>query len=213
MTKRSGAGVGLVFGGLFAAALIFNAATAGAQTIVDQWASVKVPPPPELKKVKADPQTTAFLVLDLIDPICKTKPSCVATLPSIAKFLDAARAHKMPVIYSETPGHDAKDILPQVAPKPGEPIVSFRADKFINTDLDKLLKDRKISTVIVVGTAAQGAVLYTGSHAAFLGYKVVVPVDGMSSDPFGELASAWILANAPGVGAQTTLTRFDMIGW
>jgi len=186
---------------------------ASAQTIVDQWSSVKIPPAPELKQVKADPQTTAFLVLDLIDPICKTKPSCTATLPAVAKFLAAARAHKMPVIYSAVPGKDAKDVLPEVAPKNGEPLVAFRADKFINTDLDKLLKDRKIQTVIVVGTAAQGAVLYTGSHAAFLGYKVIVPVDGMSSDPFGELATAWMLTNAPGVGAQTTLTKFDMIGW
>jgi nicotinamidase-related amidase len=213
MAMRSRAGVGLVFGGLVAAGLVFNAVPGSAQTIIDQWSSVKVPAPPELKKVKADPQTTAFLVLDLINPICSDKPSCIDTLPKVAKFLDAARAHKMPVIYSETPGHDEKDILPQVAPKPGEPIVSFRADKFINTDLEKILKDRKISTVIVVGTSAQGAVLYTSSHAAFLGLKVIVPVDGMSSDPFGELATAWLLANAPGVGAATTLTSFDMIDW
>jgi nicotinamidase-related amidase len=212
MAKRSTIGAGLV-GGLVAAALILHVVPAGAQTIIDQWSSVKVPPPPELKKVKADPHTMAFLVLDLINPICSTKPTCVATLPKVAKFLDAARAHKMPVIYSEVPGRTEKDILPQVAPKPGEPIVAFRADKFINTDLEKILKDRKISTVIVVGTAAQGAVLYTSSHAAFLGLKVIVPVDGMSSDPFGELATAWTLANAPGVGAATTLTRFDMIDW
>lgn len=213
MAKRARVGMSLVFGGLIALASVVTPAPAGAQTIVDQWSSVKLPPPPELKKVKADPQTTAFLVLDLIDPICSTKPTCTATLPKVAKFLEAARAHKMPVIYSAVPGKTAKDVLPQVAPKPGEPIVAFRADKFINTDLEKLLKDRKISTVIVAGTAAQGAVLYTGSHAAFLGLKVVVPVDGMSSDPFGELATAWILTNAPGVGAQTTLTKFDMIEW
>lgn len=213
MAKRSGTGAGVVFGGLVAAALIFGAVTGSAQTIIDQWSSVKVPPPPALKKVKVDPQTSAFLVLDLINPICSSKPSCIATLPKVAKFLDVARTHKITVVYSETPGHDEKDILPQVAPKPGDPIVSFRADKFIHTDLEKILKDRKINTVIVVGTAAQGAVLYTSSHAAFLGLKVIVPVDGMSSDPFGELATAWMLANAPGVGAATTLTTFDMIEW
>ena len=213
MAKRAGAGLGLVFGGLAALASILAAAPAGAQTIVDQWSSVKLPPAPELKTVKANPQTTAFLVLDLINPICSTKPACTATLPKVAKFLEAARAHKMPVIYSAVPGKTEADVLPEVAPKPGEPLVAFRADKFINTDLEKLLKDRKIDTVIVVGTAAQGAVLYTGSHAAFLGLKVIVPVDGMSSDPFGELATAWMLTNAPGVGAQTTLTRFDMIEW
>jgi hypothetical protein len=29
-------------------------------TNIDQWSGVKVPPAPELKKVKADPQTTDF---------------------------------------------------------------------------------------------------------------------------------------------------------
>jgi nicotinamidase-related amidase len=212
MATQSGAGMGLVSSGLVAAALVFTAASTGAQTIIDQWSSVKVPPAPGLKKVKADPQTTAFLVLDLISQIC-TEPSCIDTLPKVAKFLDEARVRKMPVVYSVSPGHDKKDILPQVAPKPGEPIVSFHADKFIDTDLEKLLKDRKISTVIIVGTLAEGAVLYTSSHAAFLGLKVIVPVDGMSSDPFGELATTWILANAPSVGDATTLTSFDMIEW
>jgi nicotinamidase-related amidase len=213
MAMISAARAGLIIGGLVLGVAVFNAAPLSAQTIVDQWSSVKIPPAPELKKVTADPKTTAFLVLDLISQICN-KPSCIASLPNVAKFLGEARAHNMPVVYSETPGHDAKDILEQVAPKPGEPIVSFRADKFITTDLEKILKDRGITTVIVVGTAAEGAVLYTSSHAAFLGLKVVVPVDGMSSGtPFGELATAWTLANAPGVGAATTLTRFDMIDW
>ena len=95
----------------------------------------------------------------------------------------------------------------------GAALMDLALHNRIDTDLEKLLKDRKISTVIVVGTLAEGAVLYTSSHAAFLGLKVIVPVDGMSSDPFGELATTWILANAPSVGDATTLTSFDMIEW
>ena len=88
------------------------------------------------------------------------------------------------------------------------------ANKFIRTDLDKILKERGIKTVIVVGTAAQGAVLFTAAEAAFLGYKVVVPVEGSTSELlYGEQSVAWLLANAPGVGANTTLTTFDMIGF
>ena len=54
-------------------------------------------------------------------------------------------------------------------------------DKFLGTDLEKILKDKGIATVIIVGTAAHGAVLYTGSGAAMRGMNVIVPVDGMSS--------------------------------
>src|SRR5215472_4810821 len=54
-------------------------------------------------------------------------------------------------------------------------------DKFLNTDLAKILKDKGIQTVIVTGTASNGAVLFTGARAAFRGMNVIVPVDGMSA--------------------------------
>lgn len=207
---------GLLIGGVLAAVANFGTLPARAQTIVDEWSSVKMPPPPELKKVKVDPKTTAFLALDFITQICNAEhtPLCMASLPKVSKFLDEARAHNMLVVYSMTPGHTIKDIQPQVAPKGDEPTVSFRADKFIITDLEKILKDHGITTVVIAGVASEGAVLYTASHAAFLGLKVVVPVDGASSTSrFGELATTWTLANAPGVGAATTLTSFDRIDW
>ena len=215
MTKQTGM-VGLIMSGFLLAVSIFSAVPAGAQTIVDQWSSVKLPPPPALKPVKADPKTTAFLVLDLLKQSCNTKrrPRCVASLPKVEKFLGEARAHNMAVVYSLTPGKTDKDVVDQVAPKSNEPSVTAHADKFIGTDLEKILKDRGITTVIIAGTTAEGAVLYTASHAAFLGFKVVVPVDGSTAgNPFAELATNWILAHAPAVGAETTLTRFDMIGW
>jgi len=55
------------------------------------------------------------------------------------------------------------------------------ADKFINSNLDQGLKDKGIKAVIVTGTSAQGAVGGTSNGAAQRGYKVVVPVDGMSA--------------------------------
>jgi len=67
--------------------------------------------------------------------------------------------------------------------------------------------------VIVNGTAAHGAVLYTGSIAALKGYNVIVPVDGMSSeDLYYEQATAWLLAKGTGgIGPKVTLTRSTMI--
>ena len=84
------------------------------------------------------------------------------------------------------------------------------ADKFLNTDLDKILKDKGIKTVIVVGTAAHGAVLYTGSSAALRGYDVIVPVEGMCSEnAYAEQTVAWTLTHAPTVSAKTTLTSVE----
>jgi len=47
--------------------------------------------------------------------------------------------------------------------------------------LEKILNDKGIKTVVVAGTAAQGAVLNTASQATLRGLRVIVPVDGMSA--------------------------------
>jgi nicotinamidase-related amidase len=190
------------------------ATLAGSQTIVDEWAGVKAPPPPELKAVKVVPKETALLMLDLLNPSCTSRPRCMASLPKAKRLLEQARQSGTHVIHSYFPPRSASDFLPEVAPRAGEPIVRSTADKFINTELDKLLKERGVKTVIVIGTAAEGAVLNTGGHAAQLGYRVVLPVDGSSSTTtYAEQYSAWHLANAPTIGQQTTVTRSDLISF
>ena len=82
----------------------------------------------------------------------------------------------------------------------------------MRTDLEKILKDKGITTVIVTGTAANGAVLFTAAGAALRGLNVIVPVDGMSSaDAYADLTTAWTFANAPGISPKTTLTKSEMI--
>jgi nicotinamidase-related amidase len=197
--------------------ILFTAATpvlAQTKTIIDEWATVQTPKPPELKPVTLDPKTTALLVLDILKQSCNNerRPRCVVSVPKIQGLLNQARASKTTVIYSVTPTATPADILKEVAPLEGEPMVKAMAQKFLGTDLEKILKDKGIKTVVLVGTAAHGAVLLTGSEAAFRGYQVIVPVDGMSSEnTYFEQYTAYHLANAPGVAQQVTLTRIDMI--
>jgi nicotinamidase-related amidase len=56
-----------------------------------------------------------------------------------------------------------------LAPAANDPRVKSKSDKFLNTDLEKILKDKGIQTVIVTGNSANGAVLYTGAGAALRG--------------------------------------------
>lgn len=187
---------------------------ASAQTIVDEWASVRVPPAPELKAVTVDPKTTALLMLDFVKQICnqQARPRCIASIPRVRGLLTQARARGVAVVYSLGAGASVADIWPEVAPQAGEPAVSSGPDKFMGTDLEKILKEKGIKTVTAVGTAAHGAVLYTGSGAALRGMKVIVPVDGMSAEStYPEQYTAWHLLNAPRVGPQVTLTRIDLI--
>jgi nicotinamidase-related amidase len=185
-----------------------------AQTVVDQWASVQAPAAPALKPVKLDPKTSALLVLDLVKQTCNNerRPRCVTSVPKIAKLLEGARAQNMMVVHTSVATAKPEDTLQEVAPKAGEPSVSSVANKFVNTDLEKILKDKGITTVVAVGTAAHGAVLYTGSDAAMRGFNVIVPVDGLSAEnTYAEQAAVWMLGNAPTVGQKVTLTKMDMI--
>ena len=49
--------------------------------IIAEWASVKLPPAPELKPVTVDPKTTALLLLDFMKGNCGARPRCIA-MPS-----------------------------------------------------------------------------------------------------------------------------------
>jgi nicotinamidase-related amidase len=186
---------------------------ARAATIVEEWGSVKAPTAPALKPVTVDPKTTALLMLDYLPSFyCSDDPRCVASLPAMKKLLAAARAHGVTVVYSLAGKFGLSDIAKDVAPAGNEPTVKSHADKFLHTDLEKILKDKGIQTVIVTGTAANGAVLYTASGAALRNLKVIVPVDGLSStNLYAEQLTVWQLANGPGFGKQVTLTRSDMI--
>ena len=190
------------------------AGAAQAETILDEWGSVKAPPPPAVQSVQVDPRTTALLMLDFNRQTCNSerRPRCVASIPKVKTLLDAARHAGMPVVYSLGGGGKVEDIAKEIAPAAGEPVVSSGVDKFRNTDLEKILKDKGVTTVVVVGAAAHGAVLYTASDAAMRGFKVIAPVDGISADtPYAEQYTAWHLANAPLVSQAVTLTTLDRL--
>jgi nicotinamidase-related amidase len=192
--------------------LLASAMPAAAQTIVDDWTNVTFPAPPAVKGAPLDSKTTALLVLDFLRQNCSPVPRCVAALPAVKSLVTAARAKGVLVVYSAFPGAQLTDILPEVAPLGGEPFVASTADKFINTDLDKILKAKGITTVIVTGMVAHGAVLNTASDAAQRGYKVVVPIDTMPAPtPYIQQIVTFYLSSAPTVSNNVTLTRANMV--
>jgi nicotinamidase-related amidase len=202
------------------AAVIVGSGTlpAQAQTIVDEWTAAKLPPPPQLKPVTVDAKETALLVMDFTNQTCsrERRPRCANAVAKVQKLVAEARAKGAFVVYSvAVPGSTAADILKDLTPAAGEPVLPpLGPDKFINSDLEKTLKDKGIKTVIAIGTQAQTSVLHTAGAAALRGFKVVVPVDGMSSDDlFPELYTAWHLANAARIMNQVTLTKIDMVGY
>ncbi|MBU2538546.1 MAG: cysteine hydrolase [Proteobacteria bacterium] len=184
------------------------------KNLLDVWDEIKPPPPVTLQPVHLDPKTSALLILDIEEWTCNAerRPRCPDSVPRIKEFLSRAKAKGMSVVYSLTAKGSPQTILPGVQPLDDAPIVQSGVDKFYNTELEKILRDREIKTVVIVGTAAEGAVLHTATGAALRGLQVVVVLDGMTSATlYAEQYTAWHLLNAPGTKGKATLTLFNLI--
>jgi len=176
------------------------------------WSQVQPPDRPSIGPVAVDPAVTALLVLDMEELTCNAqrRPRCLSTVPRIADLMRRARAAGLPVVHSRTPKRTP--FLHEVKPRDGEPVVASSVDKFWNTDLEKILKDKGVTTVIVTGTAAHGAVLHTATAAGFRGMKVILPVDCLSAeDLYAEQATVRLLLTGPGTRRAIVPTRSDMI--
>ena len=198
--------------------MIAFAASSSTADILDDWATVKPPPAPELKPVTLEGSTTALLILDMMKANCGARPRCVATVPNVKRLHDAARTAGAMVWYSLV-GSDGKatpaDVIDHgFMPRDGEWARQNGPDKFLGSNLEEKLKARGIKTVIVCGTSFQGVGIGTGSGSAQRGYKVIVPLDCLSSeDPYMEQYAAWHLfkGGPTMITSQVTLTRSAMV--
>jgi len=153
---------------------------------------------PDPVAVEVPVKGAALLVLDITSVICPPRPTCLASVPKIAALVTKARDAKVPVIYSQT-ATAGSTYVADIAPQAGDATVTGRADKFYGTNLEQILKDKAVETAVVVGSAANGAVLYTAFGLGLRGITVVVAQDGISGDPeFTETLTRWQLLNEPG---------------
>src|SRR5437773_680197 len=194
---------------LFAACTQTPAATSPspttATTVAPTVAATPAPTPtspipaiPAAVAVEVPVKGAALLVLDITNAVCDPRPSCVASIPKIANLVKKARDAKVPVIYSLTTAAGSV-VRPEVAPQTGDASVTGRADKFFGTTLEQILKDKGVENAVVVGSAANGAVLYTTFGLSLRGYTVVVAQDGISAEPeFPITLTRWQLLNQPG---------------
>jgi nicotinamidase-related amidase len=183
--------------------------------------TLQMPALPEPVAVTLKPATTAVLVSDMIDPTCQIQSKCTGSmLPAIAKFLAQARKAGVMVVYATRAGAAAK-WLPDVAPASGDAVLpSFAQDRFYNSDLDKTLKAKNITTLVLTGWKISGSVLYTSIGATLRDYTVVIPKDASLAGPdFEETIGIFQILNQNSANATneplkpkaSTLSRTDMI--
>jgi nicotinamidase-related amidase len=185
--------------------------------------TLQMPSPPDPVPVVLNPATTALLIFDIVDPICTRQPNCTGKMvPAIASLLARARNAGVTVAFG-TRAPTMSNWLPDVSPAPGDIKIESQAqDRFYNTDLDKTLKAKGITTLILAGWKVSGSVTYTSVGATLRGYTVVVPVDASLDATDYEIAIGLyqILhqhsANAANEALKdktSTLSRTDLIGF
>ncbi len=181
---------------------------------------MQLPDLPAPVPVTLDGRSTALLILDMSDLLCGQNPACKETVPAAKRLLDAARAARARVAFSL--GRAANQtVLADIAPRDGEAVVRSSADKFFGTDLEKHIAG--VTSAVVIGTSANGAVLYTSFGACARGMTVVVAEDAISSrDPFATWVARYQLLNQPGLANAmntplaakvVTLSRSDLISF
>ena len=182
---------------------------------------LQAPPSPDPVPVTLNPATTALLVFDIVEPICERFPVCRTQMAPVAAAL-LARARKAGVTVGYgTRAHHKAHWLPEIAPQPGDIQIENQAqDRFYNTDLDKQLKAKGITTLILVGWKVSGSVTYTSVGATLRGYTVVVPIDASLDATDFEIAvgrhqilnqNSANAGNEPLKERASTLSRTDLI--
>ncbi|RNG17778.1 cysteine hydrolase family protein [Streptomyces botrytidirepellens] len=154
---------------------------------------------------------SALLVMDVQRSIVDIAEADAAYLARLARAADAARAAGIPVIYVVialrpgapevgtrnkvlnalvrdglfTEGDPGTEIHPDVAPRPGDTVVTKRrASAFSGSDLDLVLRARDIDSLVLTGIATGAVVLTTLYQAADLDFGLTVLADGcLDPDP------------------------------
>jgi nicotinamidase-related amidase len=196
---------------------------AQAQSTSKPSLTLQMPALPDPVRVVLSPATTGLLVLDYVDPICKSQPKCLGEmLPALTSLMGRARKAGVVVAYG-TRDRTMSKWLPEVAPEPGDiKIINSEQDRFYETDLDKALKAKGITTLIMAGWKVSGSVAYTSVGATVRGYTVVVPVDTTAAATDYDTTIGFYqilnqgnsnLTNTPLKPHAPTLSRTDMIAF
>ena len=146
---------------------------------------------------------TAILVVDMLNDFVTGALKCdrgLAIVPKTAELLASARENGVPVIFCNDAhlkgiDHELKlwgdhaiagtkgaEVIPELALCEKDYVVPKRRySGFFRTDLDLLLKELGIETVIMTGLHAHMCVRHTSADAYCLGYEVVVASDATDS--------------------------------
>ena len=149
----------------------------------------------------------AVIIIDMLNDFVTGDLRCERAdriIPNLKKLIEAARKHKVPVIYSNDAhfpedaeivqkwgkhaikGTKGAEVIPQLKPMEKDYIVEKRTySGFYETGLDLLLRSlyrgEGVKTVILAGLHTHMCVRHTAADAFFRGYKIIIAKDGVEA--------------------------------
>lgn len=141
-----------------------------------------------------------------------------AVLPVVRRLIGRARDTDVPVVFVQHSGASPTHPLhrdaagwalhPDVDARPDDLLVGKTwSDAFRDTDLHRVLQERGITRLVLVGAQSEFCVDTTARRAASLGYDVDVVADGHTTSENGILSRAQIVEHA-----NRTLTDLAVVG-
>jgi nicotinamidase-related amidase len=112
-----------------------------------------------------------------------------------------------------TPGTPGAALLPELGPEPSDLVLSrwHGVGPMGGTDLDAVLRNLEVSTLVVVGVSLNIAIPNVVMDAVNAGYRVVVPRDAVAAVPT-EYGDA-VIANTLSLLATITTTDELLRAW
>jgi len=142
---------------------------------------------------------TALIVVDMLNDFVTGALKCERApriIPNTQRLLDFVRKKGIPVIYANDthlpsvdkefkiwPSHavagtKGAEVIDELKPLKGDYIVQKRRySAFYGTDLDLLLRELHVNTLILVGLVTNVCIQHTAADAFFRGYRIIVPED------------------------------------
>jgi nicotinamidase/pyrazinamidase len=140
---------------------------------------------------------TALLIADMLNDFVRPGgallvPGAEALVPAIRRAVEAAHAGGSPVIYlcdshrpddhefeawapHGVPGTWGAEIIPELAPGPGDLIVRKRRfSAFFGTELDMVLRERGVRHLVLAGVLTDICIYHTAVDAFELQYAVTI---------------------------------------
>ena len=137
----------------------------------------------------ADRPGSALVVVDVQVGVVAGAYRRDDVVATIATLVDRARREGVPVVWVRhgaddlVPGSEPWQIVPELAPASGEPIVEKRyGDSFEDTDLEAQLAERAVGRLVVAGAQTDACIRST-LHGAFTrGYDVTLVGDAHTTE-------------------------------